>query len=52
LDQGFKRDDPSLVYCQTSCGKSLHASCFQTMRSFNIREGKPILCVYCRQPWL
>ena len=37
----------SIVYCKSSCGKSVHQSCF--VKWANIKGGT---CVYCRAQWI
>uniref|UniRef100_A0A061S1L4 Ring finger domain protein n=1 Tax=Tetraselmis sp. GSL018 TaxID=582737 RepID=A0A061S1L4_9CHLO len=48
---GLAAGSPKLVYCRFSCGKSLHAHCFEMLRKFDQGRRRPVLCVYCRQPW-
>lgn len=39
--------DEATVWCQTSCGKSIHQACFAKWR----KASRNAACVYCRAPW-
>ena len=41
----------NVVYCMSSCGKSVHEACWKNWQTAQLNQGRAPACVHCRAPW-
>jgi hypothetical protein len=46
--EDFNETKESIVYCKSSCGKSVHLDCFMKW----VAKKNIVTCVYCRSEWI
>ncbi|KAF1938350.1 hypothetical protein EJ02DRAFT_457919 [Clathrospora elynae] len=44
-------DASALVWCRSSCGRTVHKSCFDDWRAQCLIEGRSLRCAVCRGAW-
>ena len=48
----LSKEETRVVWCRARCGNNLHESCFAEFKEFNIKNGLPTTCPFCRSPWV
>ncbi|KAF1944953.1 hypothetical protein EJ02DRAFT_463788 [Clathrospora elynae] len=44
-------DASALVWCRSSCGRTVHKSCFDDWRAQCLIDGRSLKCAVCREAW-
>ena len=44
-------DANNIIFCTTSCGNNIHATCFNKWRRAKVLTAEPVTCPFCRIEW-
>jgi hypothetical protein len=44
-------DAKDIIFCSTSCGNSMHETCFNKWRRAKVLTAEPVTCPFCRIEW-
>jgi hypothetical protein len=49
--EGETNDANNILFCSTSCGNNMHATCFNKWRRAKVLTAESVTCPFCRIEW-